>query len=157
MVKLQHLPKEGVTLGAERTAMPGAGGQHPAGCPDHFPVGRPDRHADGSRPTVWFAFDETRPLAFFAGLWATWTSTRKVKEGLVTADLYGFLTTTPNAEVRAVHPKAMPAILTEPAEWETWLSAPWSEAKALQRSLPDGVLRIVLRGEKEDTVEPAVL
>ena len=113
--------------------------------------------ADGSRPPVWFAFDESRPLAFFAGLWATWTSTRKVKEGPVTADFFGFLTTTPNAEVRAVHPKAMPAILTEPAEWETWLSAPWSEAKALQRPLPDGALRIVLRGEKEDTVAPATL
>ena len=24
---------------------------------------------DGSRPTVWFAFDEARPLAFFAGIW----------------------------------------------------------------------------------------
>jgi putative SOS response-associated peptidase YedK len=80
-----------------------------------------------------------------------------VKEGKVRTDLFGFLTTTPNAEVRAVHPQAMPAILTEPAEWETWLSAPWSEAKALQRPLPDGVLRIVLRGEKEDTVEPAAL
>jgi hypothetical protein len=76
-----------------------------------------------------------------------------VKEGEVTADLFGFFTTTPNAEVRAVHPKAMPVILTETAEWETWLSAPWSEAKALQRPLPDGALRIVLRGEKEDTVE----
>ena len=36
---------------------------------------------DGSRPPVWFAFDESRPLAFFAGVWATWTSVRKVKEG----------------------------------------------------------------------------
>ena len=36
------------------------------------------------------------------------------------------------------------------AQWETWLAAPWPEAKALQRPLPDGSLRIVLRGEPED-------
>ena len=51
----------------------------------------------------------------------------------------------------------MPAILTEPTRWETWLSAPWSEAKALQRPLPDGALRIVLRGEKEVTIAPVAV
>ena len=30
---------------------------------------------------IWFAFDETRPLAFFAGIWTNWTSVRKVKGG----------------------------------------------------------------------------
>ncbi len=30
---------------------------------------------------------------FFAGIWTRWTSVRKVKEGEVEADLYGFLTT----------------------------------------------------------------
>ena len=41
---------------------------------------------------------------------------RKVKEGPVRADLFG-LTAAPNAEVAAIHPKAMPVILTKPAEW----------------------------------------
>lgn len=99
---------------------------------------------------VWFALDESRPLAFFAGIWTTWTSVRKKAEGEVTTDLYAFLTTDPNAEVAAIHPKAMPVILTTEEERETWLRAPWDEAKALQRQLPDGALRIVAKGEKRD-------
>ncbi|WP_334538385.1 SOS response-associated peptidase family protein [Bradyrhizobium sp. AZCC 2230] len=63
---------------------------------------------------VWFALDESRPLACFGGIWANWTSVRKVKEGETTNDLYAFLTTEPNTEVRAIHPKAMPVILTTP-------------------------------------------
>src|SRR3978361_896777 len=65
---------------------------------------------------IWFAVAESRPLAFFAGLTTKGTSVRKVKEGETTNDLFGFLTTEPNAEVGALHPKAMPVILRTPEE-----------------------------------------
>jgi len=37
-----------------------------------------------------------------------------------------------------------------PDQIEAWLTAPTAEALKLQRPLPDGVLRIVARGEKKD-------
>jgi putative SOS response-associated peptidase YedK len=110
---------------------------------------------DGSRPPVWFALDETRPLAFFAGIWTRWTSVRKVKEGETANDLFAFLTTEPNAVVAPIHPKAMPVILTTRAEVDLWLTAPAKEALELQRPLPDDALRIVARGQKRDGPEEA--
>ncbi len=109
---------------------------------------------DKSRTPVWFAAGEDRPLMFFAGIWTEWTSVRKVKEGEVTADLYGFLTTEANKTVGAVHPKAMPVILAEPDEWTTWLTAPIDEVQALQRPLPDDALMIVAEGERRDARAP---
>lgn len=99
---------------------------------------------------VWFALGKDRPLAFFAGIRTEWTSVRKLKEGEVTAELFGFLTCPPNAEVAPVHPKAMPVILTRPADWRHWLTAPAPEALKLQRPLPDGSLEIVAEGVRED-------
>jgi putative SOS response-associated peptidase YedK len=101
---------------------------------------------------TWFALDESRPLFFFAGIWTPWFGTRGTKAAPVTGDhkLFGFLTTEPNAEVAPIHPKAMPVILTEPDEIEVWMNAPWQDARALQRPLPDGALQIVARGDRQD-------
>ena len=109
----------------------------------------------GSLQPIWFALSEERPLAFFAGVWTQWTSVRKIKEGEVTCDLFGFLTTDANAEVAAFHSKAMPVILREAAECDLWMSdAPWAEVAALQRPLPDGSLQVVARGVRKDEAVP---
>lgn len=99
---------------------------------------------------VWFALGADRPLGFFAGIRTGWTSVRKLKEGEVTAEVFGFLTCAPNREVERIHPKAMPVILVRPEEWRVWLTAPWERARDLQRPLPDGELDIVLEGARED-------
>jgi len=72
---------------------------------------------DGSKSPVWFAFDESRPLSFFAGIWTNWTFVRGVDEGETINDLFAFL-----------------------------MTAPTDTALKLQRLLPDGaLLRVAAR------------
>ena len=106
---------------------------------------------EGKKVPVWFALDDSRPLSFFAGVWVPqWKSVRKIKEGEVSADLFGFLTTDANNEVGEVHPKAMPVILTKREEIVDWLTLPFDQASKLQRPLPDGALKIVAEGDGKD-------
>ena len=73
-----------------------------------------------------------------------------MKDGESTDDLYGFLTTEPNAEIGAIHPKAMPVILRTQEEIDRWMTAPAEDVPKLQLKLPDSSLIVVARGVKED-------
>jgi putative SOS response-associated peptidase YedK len=103
---------------------------------------------------TWFALSQDRPPFFFAGIWRPWTGERKGEAG--EHRLFSFLTTDANAEVGAVHPKAMPVLLTGPEAVEAWMTAPVEEALRLARPLPDGSLHVVAMGETQDGTVPEV-
>jgi putative SOS response-associated peptidase YedK len=69
--------------------------------------------------------------------------------------VYGFLTTTPNAVVEPIHPKAMPVIPMTEEEREAWMCDAWDEVKMLQRPLADNALKIVMRGEDKEDIASA--
>lgn len=116
----------------------------------------PDQDHERTRKNIWFALDDSRPLAFFAGVWTPHACVRMKSKGWEEIEAFGFLTTESAEPVKAYHSKAMPVILTEPAEWDLWLSdAPWTEVASLQRPLPDETLKIVARDVRQDTAVPA--
>ncbi|MEM8799841.1 MAG: SOS response-associated peptidase family protein [Pseudomonadota bacterium] len=75
------------------------------------------------RKQVWFGHQQVSDFAF---------------AGVFTADWFAFLTAAPNAEVAAVHKKAMPVILESEVARRNWVDG--APAREMQRSLADGSL-----------------
>ena len=66
------------------------------------------------KDVVWFALNDDRPLCAFAGIWTEFKGDRGTKSKPIPGPhlVYGLLTTSPNAVVEPIHPKAMPVILS---------------------------------------------
>ena len=62
----------------------------------------------------------------FAGIWTEFRGDWGTKSKPIPGphNVYGFLTTSPNAIVEPIHPKATPVILTTDEERDIWLRAP---------------------------------
>ena len=75
----------------------------------------PEPNPVTKKDVVWFALNEDRPLTTFAGIWTEYRGDRGTKPKPIPGPhlVYGFLTTSPNAVVEPIHPKAMPVILTD--------------------------------------------
>jgi putative SOS response-associated peptidase YedK len=110
---------------------------------------------DSGKPAQWHWFalngDEDRRLFAFPGIWQHWKGPVKKDGPNVELDVYSFMTTAPNALTDSINHERMPVLLSEEAEFETWLSGSPAEALTLARSYDPGAMRIVQSGfEKKD-------
>ena len=81
---------------------------------DSFPSMRRRRARETKKKdVVWFAINDDRPLTCFVGIWTEFKGDRCTKSKPIPGphQVYGFLTTSPNAVIEPTHPNAMPVIL----------------------------------------------
>lgn len=90
----------------------------------------------------WFALKSFEPFAF-AGIW------RPAEQGA----RFAFLTCEPNVMVGAVHPKAMPVMLTG-AALDIWLRADWADAQKLVAPFDESEMQHIAQGGSSDASTP---
>lgn len=111
---------------------------------------------DDQKPAGWHWFGlkdaaQPRPLFAFPGIWKRYKGPLKKDGEPVEVDVYAFMTTTPNELTATIMHDRMPVLLTEPAEFETWLTGSPDAAYDLVRTFAAERMHIVQSGnEKRD-------
>jgi putative SOS response-associated peptidase YedK len=104
----------------------------------------------------WFALkgEEPRPLFAFPGIWRHYKGPIRKGGEAVECDVFAFMTTLPNALVSTINHERMPVLLTEEAQFDTWLTGSSKDAFRLVESFAPERMRIVQSGfKKEDLLE----
>src|SRR3984893_15742627 len=114
----------------------------------------------GEKPATWHWLalkgDDPRPLFAFPGVWTLYTGPTRKGGQKVDLEVFAFMTTEPNALTASINHERMPVLLTDPADFETWLSGSTDDAFKLARSYGADQMRIVQSGsERKDLLKAA--
>jgi putative SOS response-associated peptidase YedK len=109
----------------------------------------------GEKPATWHWFvvngDEQRPLFAFPGVWTRYRGPLKKAGENVDQEVFAFMTTEPNELTASINHERMPVLISDPADFETWLSGSTEDAFKLARSYAAEQMRIVQSGaDRED-------
>jgi SOS response associated peptidase (SRAP) len=87
------------------------------------------RKARNRRRWYWFSIngDDARPPFAFPGVWTRYKGSLKKNGETVEQEAFAFMTMEPNELTASINHERMPVLLTDPADFETWLSG-WRAA-----------------------------
>jgi len=112
---------------------------------------------DEGKPAQWHWFALTggeRPLFVFPGIYRQWKGPIKKDGPNVDIEVFSFMTTLPNSLTMTINHERSPVILTQEAEFATWLNGTSEEAFGLIKTSDPDRMRIVQSGfEKKDLTE----
>ena len=72
----------------------------------------------------------------FPGVWTRYKGPLKKNGDTVEQEVFSFMTTEPNELTASINHERMPVLLTDPADFETWLSASTEEAFSSRAAMP---------------------
>ena len=87
----------------------------------------------------------------FPGVWTRYRGPLKKNGENVDQEVFAFMTTEPNELTVSINHERMPVLLSDPADFETWLSGSTEEAFKLARSYaadPDAHCAVRLRAQR---------